>query len=131
MPLRSAEPTEEELVIRAQRGDANAFGDLPVILGVGGILFAGVWVVWDFIDWRNDFYILTNQRVVWLERVIIFYYSRREAPLTHVLAVNVFSSWLGRIIGYGNVEVRTFTGSILMKNADPKFLGGIGILGPV
>jgi len=97
---------------------ANTFGDLPVILGVGGILFAGVWVVWDFIDWRNDFYILTNQRVVWLERVIIFYYSRREAPLTHVLAVNVFSSWLGRIIGYGNVEVRTFTGSILMKNAD-------------
>ncbi len=97
---------------------ANAFGDLPVILGFGGILLAGVWVVWDFIDWRNDFYILTNQRVVWLERVIIFYYSRREAPLTHILAVNVFSSWLGRIIGYGNVEVRTFTGSILMKNAD-------------
>lgn len=96
----------------------NAFGDLPVIFGIGGILLAGVWVVWDFIDWRNDFYILTNQRVVWLERVIILYYSRREAPLTHILAVNVFSSWLGRIIGYGNVEVRTFTGSILMKNAD-------------
>ncbi len=97
---------------------ANAFGNLPVIFGLVGILLAGVWVVWDFIDWRNDFYILTNQRVVWLERVIIFYYSRREAPLTHILAVNVFSSWLGRIIGYGNVEVRTFTGSILMKNSD-------------
>ncbi len=96
----------------------NAFGDLPVIIGIGGILLAGVWAVWNFIDWRNDFYILTNQRVVWLERVIIFYYSRREAPLTHILAVNVFSSWLGRIIGYGNVEVRTFTGSILMKNSD-------------
>jgi hypothetical protein len=100
---------------------SNPFGNLPVIFGFVGILLAGVWAVWDFIDWRNDFYILTNQRVVWLERVIIFYYSRREAPLTHILAVNVYSSWLGRIIGYGNVEVRTFTGSIQMRNSEQPY----------
>jgi uncharacterized membrane protein YdbT with pleckstrin-like domain len=96
----------------------STFSDLAMIIGGICLFLAGIWVVWDFIDWRNDFYILTSQRVVWLERVVIFYYSRREAPLTHILAVNVFSSWLGRMIGYGNVEVRTFTGSILMKNAD-------------
>jgi uncharacterized membrane protein YdbT with pleckstrin-like domain len=93
------------------------FGNLPVIFGALGILFAGFLVVWNFVDWRNDFYILTNQRVVWLERVVFLYYSRREAPLPHILAVNVFTGWLGRIIGYGNVEVRTFTGSILMRNS--------------
>ena len=95
----------------------NLFGNLPVIFGAAGILFAGLLVVWNFVDWRNDFYILTSQRVVWLERVVFLYYSRREAPLTHILAVNVVSRWLGRILGYGNVEVRTFTGSILMKNS--------------
>lgn len=95
----------------------NLFGNLPIIFGIAGILFAALLVVWNYIDWQNDFYILTNQRVIWLERVVFLYYSRREAPLTHILAVNVFSSWLGRIVGYGNVEVRTFTGSILMKNA--------------
>ncbi len=95
----------------------NMFGNLPVIFGVLGLLFAGLLVIWLYVDWRNDFYILTNQRVVWLERVVFLYYSRREAPLPHILSVNVFHSWLGRIIGYGNVEVRTFTGSILMRNS--------------
>ena len=95
----------------------NMFGNLPVIFGMLGLLFAGLLVIWLYVDWRNDFYILTNQRVVWLERVVFLYYSRREAPLPHILSVNVFHSWLGRIIGYGNVEVRTFTGSILMRNS--------------
>jgi uncharacterized membrane protein YdbT with pleckstrin-like domain len=95
----------------------NIFGNLPVIFGILGILFAGLLVIWLYVDWKNDFYILTNQRVVWLERVVFLYYSRREAPLPHILAVNVFHGWLGRIFGYGNVEVRTFTGSILMRNS--------------
>ena len=54
--------------------------------------------------------------MVWLERVIVLYYSRREAPLTTILAVNVTSSQLGRILKYGNVNVRTFSGGFLMRN---------------
>jgi hypothetical protein len=88
-----------------------------VLLSLGGVGLG----VWNWIDWGNDYYIVTNQRVVWLERVIVFYYSRREAPLVHVLAVNVRSSFWGQIFNYGNVDVRTFTGGILMKNcAMPK-----------
>ncbi|HSF82449.1 MAG TPA: cyclic nucleotide-binding domain-containing protein [Anaerolineales bacterium] len=86
------------------------------LVGIIGLVISVLFLVWNWLDWGNDFYIVTNQRVVWLERVVIFYYSRQEAPLTQVLAVNVSRSWLGRIIGYGNVEVRTFTGGILMRN---------------
>jgi len=119
---------------------------LPISLGVAGVVFLGLgfgavtttfsWSgieiggvllviaallgIWNWVDWGNDYYIVTSQRVVWLERVVIFYYSRREAPMTQVLAVNVNSSFIGQIVGYGNVEVRTFTGGIRMKNmADP------------
>lgn len=95
----------------------NAF----LIAGVLGLIGSVLWAVWNWIDWGNDYYIVTTQRVVWLERVIIFYYSRREAPLTQVLAVNTSSTFIGRLLNYGNVDVRTFTGSILMRNmTDPK-----------
>jgi len=86
------------------------------VVSVVGVFISILFLVWNWLDWGNDFYIVTNQRVVWLERVVIFYYSRQEAPLTQVLSVNVTRSWLGRIIRYGNVEVRTFTGGILMRN---------------
>jgi len=91
--------------------------DLLVVFSLMGLFFSAFLGVWNYINWENDYYILTNQRVVWLERVIILYYSRREARLPQILAVNVASSFLGRLIGYGDVEVRTFTGAILMRKA--------------
>jgi hypothetical protein len=83
------------------------------ILG-GGILFLvlGLWAIWQWIDWGNDYYILTNNRVVWLERVIGFYDSRQEAPLSTVLSVGVETDQSGRLLDYGNVIVRTYTGRI-------------------
>jgi CRP-like cAMP-binding protein len=83
-----------------------------------GVLSLGVilgWIVWNIIDWGNDYYIVTNQRVVWLEKVIGLYDSRYEAPLTHILSVGVESDLIGRALGYGDVLVRTFVGAIPFK----------------
>jgi uncharacterized membrane protein YdbT with pleckstrin-like domain len=74
------------------------------------------WGLWAWIDWSNDYYIITDQRVVWIEKVIWLYESRREAPLSTVLAVSQKSSWFGQIIGYGDVTVRTFTGQVVFHN---------------
>lgn len=91
-----------------------------IYAGIMGILISIFWVVWNWVNWGNDFYIVTNQRVLWVEKVILLYQSRREAPLTQILAVNVKRTWFGRIIEYGDVEVRTFTGGIRMRrSADP------------
>jgi len=95
---------------------ASLFATGVKVVGFAGIGIAVLFLIWNWLDWGNDFYIVSSQRVVWLERIVIFYYSRQEAPLTQVLAVNVTRSWLGRILNYGNVEVRTFTGGILMRN---------------
>ena len=78
--------------------------------GMLGIAISLFWIVWNWVNWGNDFYIVTNQRVLWVEKVVLLYQSRREAPLTQILAVNVKRTWFGRILEYGDVEVRTFTG---------------------
>ena len=87
---------------------------------VGGlILFADIlWAIWRVVDWSNDYYIVTNQRVVWVERVIGIYDSRQEVPLSTILAVNVETDMIGRILDYGNVSVRTFVGSIRFDFVD-------------
>ncbi|MBK7453537.1 MAG: cyclic nucleotide-binding domain-containing protein [Anaerolineales bacterium] len=87
---------------------------------VGGIILCAdiLWAVWRAVDWSNDYYIVTNQRVVWVERVIGIYDSRQEVPLSTILAVNVETDQIGRILDYGNVSVRTFVGSIRFDYVD-------------
>ncbi|HKJ27693.1 MAG TPA: cyclic nucleotide-binding domain-containing protein, partial [Anaerolineales bacterium] len=102
---------------------------VSTIIGYTFLVFAILWVIWEFIDWRNDYFIITNQRVVWLEQVVLQGSSRREAPLAAVQSVDVQTSQVGRILDYGNVLVRTFTGTGSMKLTDvnkPKqFMGEI------
>ena len=83
------------------------------IFGAGiTFLLIVLWGVWNYIDWGNDYYILTNMRVIWLERIIGLYDSRQEAPLTTVLSVAVETDQAGRLMDYGNVIIRTYTGKI-------------------
>jgi CRP-like cAMP-binding protein/uncharacterized membrane protein YdbT with pleckstrin-like domain len=106
---------------------------LPIFLFVWGFLahstaaaaFGGVallvilaWGTWNAIDWGNDYYVVTNQRVVWLEKIIGMYDSRTEAPLSTILSVGVETDMTGRILDYGNVIVRTFVGAIPFKHVN-------------
>lgn len=93
-------------------------GPVTGLLTVGvaaPFLISVIWGVWIWVDWSNDYYVVTNQRVVFQEKIVLLYDSRQEAPLNTVVAVNTTTSWLGRIFHYGNVEVRTFTGIIPMR----------------
>jgi len=88
---------------------AISFGVVALVLDLG-------WAVWNVIDWGNDYYIVTNQRVVWLEKVVGLYDSRNEAPLNQILSVGVETDLVGRTLGYGNVLVRTFVGAIPFRH---------------
>ncbi len=93
-------------------------GALWYVALVAGILAAG-WGVWNGIDWGNDYYIVTDRRVVWLEKVIGIYDSRQESPLSAIQRVNVHTEFWGRQLDYGNLIVRTIVGSTLMlKNVN-------------
>jgi hypothetical protein len=100
---------------------------LPIILAALSLMTAAVtpaavavislvldlgWAGWRALDWSNDYYVVTNERVVWLEKVVGIYDSRQEAPLSTVLSVSVETDAWGRVMDYGNVVVRTFVGQI-------------------
>jgi hypothetical protein len=89
-----------------------------VIAAVVSLLFLGAWIAWLVVDWGNDYYIVTNQRVVWLEKVVGIYDSRQESALSTVLSVGVEANPLGRILDYGDVIVRTFVGRIPFSHVD-------------
>jgi hypothetical protein len=72
------------------------------------------WGLWSYVDWENDFYIVTNQRVIWMEKVIALYDSRTEANMSTILSVSMETDQIGRLFDYGTVVVRTFTGQIRM-----------------
>ena len=90
-----------------------------LIVGLAALLsffaIAG-FIIWLWIDWGNDYYIVTNQRVVWLEKVVGIYDSRSESPLGTILSVGVESNPVGKIMDYGNVNIRTFVGKIVFSN---------------
>lgn len=81
-------------------------------LAVLGVLYG----VWQWNDWRNDYYVVTDRRVAWLEKVVALYASRREAPLHQVLSVSVSTDMTGRLLGFGDVKIRTYTGSIVFRD---------------
>ncbi len=77
-----------------------------------------LWIIWLTLDWGNDYYIVTNQRVILLEKVIGIYDSRQEAPLNTILSVGVETDFLGRQFNFGSVNVRTFVGNIKFEYVD-------------
>lgn len=88
--------------------------DFVIFPLIGGLLLflLAVWMLWLWVDWGNDYYIVTNQRVVWLEKVVGIYDSRQESPIGTILSVGIESNRVGRMLDYGNVIVRTFVGKI-------------------
>ena len=89
-----------------------------VIAAFVSLIFLAAWITWLVIDWGNDYYIVTNQRVVWLEKVVGIYDSRQESALSTVLSVGVQANPLGRVLDYGDVIVRTFVGRIPFNHVD-------------
>ncbi len=89
---------------------------LPLLLTGAAYLAALGWAAWNYFDWRNDYNLVTSQRVAWMERVAGLYDSRQEAPLTTLLSVGIKTSQTGRWLGYGDVLVRTYTGTLALHD---------------
>ena len=94
-------------------GNGSILSWIGVGLGIAGLLFG----LWQYVDWRNDYYLVTNRRAVWLEKIVGIYDSRREAPLHTVLSVTVNTDMTGRMFGFGDVVIRTYTGKVTFRNA--------------
>ena len=82
-------------------------------LGIG-LVFIG-FCVWEYIDWSNDYSIITSRRVNFQEKIVFLYDSRREALLTAIRSVETFVDRIGLVVGYGDVIVHTFAGDVVLE----------------
>jgi len=80
------------------------------------IVFGAGWFYWNWVDFHNDWYIVTSQRVIDIEKIVLMYESRAEAPLPVVQNAAVQTTEWGRQLGYGDVTVNTFSGPIKFHN---------------
>lgn len=95
-------------------------------VGAGLVVAGALSGIWQWVDWRNDYYLVTNRRAVWLEKIVGIYDSRREAPLHTVLSVTINTDMTGRVFGFGDVVIRTYTGKVTFHNAaHPELLAAL------
>ena len=91
-------------------------------VGAAGLLLGA----WQVLDWSNDYYVVTNRRALWIEKVVGLYDSRREAPLHMVLSVSLRTDAITRFLGYGDVIIRTYTGQLTFRGVgNPKAMAAM------
>ena len=75
-----------------------------------GLALAGIsiWVVWRALDWWNDLYVLTDERVVDIEKVPLLAEERRETRLDRIQDVRYDQPGLiYRLLNFGHVWLET------------------------
>ncbi len=82
-------------------------------LTLAGMLLSLGWLT---LDWSNDYAVVTNRRVVKLEKVLLIYDSRQEIPLDAILADDLKTDQFGRMLDYGSILVRTYTGVLELNH---------------
>ncbi len=99
------------LVSWALDSDSTLLGWIAAAVCTAGVLLGA----WRVLDWSNDYYVVTNRRALWIEKVVGLYDSRREAPLHMVLSVSLRTDAVTRSLGYGDVIIRTYTGQLTFR----------------
>jgi CRP-like cAMP-binding protein/membrane protein YdbS with pleckstrin-like domain len=76
------------------------------IVGLAMLFFIPT-LIWGILDHLNDYFIVTNQRIIQQEKVIFITEYRREALLEQIERVDVQTSFWGNMLGYGSLKIFT------------------------
>lgn len=73
------------------------------------VLFPVATIAYNYYDWRNDWFVVTNQRVVHEERVLLtFNETRQQAPLSSIQAVKTSQQgYFAEQFGFGDLLIST------------------------
>ncbi|MEM6281454.1 MAG: PH domain-containing protein, partial [Chloroflexota bacterium] len=102
------------ILFSAGLGVVMTLADFPAaIAGIavaGGFVLAGLLMTYFYFEWRNDSFVVTDTRVIRIERVIpTFNYTVNEIPLNRIQEINTElpeGDLFARIFDYGDVELR-------------------------
>jgi membrane protein YdbS with pleckstrin-like domain len=85
--------------------------ELPVVIGVAlgvPMFFSLVWGVFNYLNWRDDEYIVTSKRVIHIERFVIYGEKRDEAPLIRIQDVTIVASnFWERVLDFYDLSIQT------------------------
>jgi len=79
---------------------------LLLIFALAMMILAG-WVTWLLVDWMNDYYLVTAERVLHRELSLLQFEKREEAPLTKIQNINIRQKLLGKMLGFGTLQLET------------------------
>ncbi len=72
------------------------------------VLLAGVlWLIWSIVNWRNDWFVVTNRRVNHQEKLWGISERHEGAPLDKIQDVNFNQRFIGNLLHYGVLTVET------------------------
>jgi len=80
------------------------------VLLVGALVTtcAAALTLWQWADWRNDYYVITTKRVVHMEKTLFLRESRDEAPLERIQDISILMpSIVGRLLGFDDLSIQT------------------------
>ena len=85
-----------------------------VLLWGEGMLTATVlvWIGWQFLEWSNDIFFFTDKRIINKQRSLFSYEIKQETPISAIESVQARRSLLGRGLDFGDLEIKTYTGSM-------------------
>lgn len=79
------------------------------------LLLAAFVSIWAGLEWTNDYFFITAERVLVQKKMVGFFDSRQESPYSAILSTGLESSFWGRLIGFGSIHLRSYTGDITFK----------------
>lgn len=87
------------------------FQYLPELWLLLNVLFWLIFLIWFYVQWLNhelDLFIITNNRIIWVEQISFLNRTVSEANLWQVQEVNSQTKWFwANIMDYGDVMVQT------------------------
>jgi uncharacterized membrane protein YdbT with pleckstrin-like domain len=87
---------------------AKSLSLFAVVLVLGSFLPGLLWGVLVYLNYIDDLFILTTERVVDIERrYFVLAEVRREAPYERIQDVHVSVQGIGRVLGFGTLTVET------------------------
>lgn len=96
---------------------AARFAGRPGLLpAIGALLLASsLWTAWRVLDWRCDLWAVTGERVIDEEGVLAV--RMVDSPIENIHNITCERSILGRILGYGTVNIQTAaeSGSVTIR----------------
>jgi hypothetical protein len=89
----------------------------PWLLRVGGVVTFGLMLVWHIVDWTNDYLVVTNQRVVNVERYGLWREVRNEIPIDAVQNVVLsHKGVLAALLKLSDIIVETIGGRLIFTH---------------